>query len=66
MRRDCKIVDHPKGIDALSQHSTDKYDLVLLVRRPHASKAKRNPSFPIKTYADRSEANRALKTDKAH
>jgi hypothetical protein len=53
-------MDHPNGIDSLSAHPTDKYDLVLRVQRPPPEQ-KRGHQFLVNTFQDRAEANRALK-----
>ncbi|POS72432.1 2-dehydropantoate 2-reductase [Diaporthe helianthi] len=57
---DCKIVDHPGGAEALAAHPTEKHELVLFVRRPLPGQSKRGPSFPVKSFGDRTSANAAL------
>jgi hypothetical protein len=58
-------MEHPRGIDLLSTHPTDKYDLVLLVRRPVPEK-QRGHEFEVKTFNDSAEANRAMKEGNEH
>ena len=57
---DAKIVDYPGGVGALNAHLLEKYDLVLLVRRPLRTEKKRGPEFEVITFSDRPAANRAL------
>lgn len=61
---DCKIVDHPGAIEALSAHPIDKYELVLYVRRPLKDQKDRGPFFSVKTFGDRTSANAAMETGK--
>lgn len=63
--RDCMIMDYPQGIDLLNAHPTDKYELVLRVRRPR-SEENRGHEFAVKSFENRAEANRALKEGNEH
>jgi hypothetical protein len=56
--RDCKIVNHPRGVEALRNHATTEYEVVLYVRRPPRDQKDRGPDFEGKTFATRAEADR--------
>jgi hypothetical protein len=60
MSRDCRIIDHPEGLDALKAHPTDKYELVLQARHPPKAQSHRGPDFEVKDCSNRTDADNAL------
>lgn len=60
---DAKIVARPEKIDELrAQHPVTDNEVVLVVRRPLPVQKNRGPDFDVITFADRSTANRVLKS----
>src|SRR4051812_23177339 len=57
-RRDCKIINHPKGMSELQDHPTGKWEVVLQVRRPPQFAKPRGLGFEGKTFASRALANK--------
>lgn len=51
-------MDHPSGITDLDVHLTNVHELILRVRRPPENS--RGHEYVVKTFRDRSAANRAL------
>ncbi len=56
-------MEHPKAFDDLQKHPTEEHELVLMVRRPNVGA--KGHDFKVKTFSDRTDANRALKEEAA-
>ncbi|KAM0268095.1 hypothetical protein ACHAQH_010037 [Verticillium albo-atrum] len=57
-RWQCEIIHHAGGIDALNDHPTETYDVVLQARRPQPKMPGRD--YEIKMFSSREAANEAL------
>ncbi|PTB73133.1 hypothetical protein M440DRAFT_1362307 [Trichoderma longibrachiatum ATCC 18648] len=60
----CKIVDRPAKKPGLALHNVESWELVLEAHPP--KRAERSPDYVVKDFADRAEANDALKQGIEH
>ncbi|KAH6854724.1 hypothetical protein B0I37DRAFT_441680 [Chaetomium sp. MPI-CAGE-AT-0009] len=61
---DCTIVNHPRAFAELQPHPTEEHELVVMASRPAAGQ--KGHDLQVKTFGDRTEANRAYKESADH